>query len=193
MRHRMEHMVRLEPFEGKETWTADEYREMNDAYCQAVWLSPEGLKYIDSRQAAIARELRRREQAKTQMDAKAKEDAEAARREREKAAAEAEALRLASAEVTRRTAQQIIKEEAARAGHRPSDLISERRNMPITRARQIAMWRMREETNKTCAAIGRLLNKDHTTVLHAWKRVDAILDDIEKRGEPLPEWAQVAR
>jgi hypothetical protein len=58
------------------------------------------------------------------------------------------------------------------------DIMSARRNRTIVAARQEAMYRLRHETPLSSAQIGRLLKRDHTTVLWAVERHGAML-----RGE----------
>ncbi len=52
------------------------------------------------------------------------------------------------------------------------DLRSHRRTMPVTFYRQIAMYLCKELTTNSLPVIGRQFNgRDHTTVLHAWRKV----------------------
>ena len=63
---------------------------------------------------------------------------------------------------------------AARMGVTMCDLLSDRR-APV-RSRQIAMWLARTTTTASFPAIGRAFgNRDHTTVLQAVRRVDALM------------------
>jgi hypothetical protein len=65
------------------------------------------------------------------------------------------------------TGKRIIRECAADAGLTVNDLRSEGRVRKLARARQFAMWRIAKETSLSLPQIGRLLCRDHTTVLHA--------------------------
>jgi chromosomal replication initiator protein len=56
------------------------------------------------------------------------------------------------------------------------DLLSTRRTPQIARARQIAMYLSREATGLTLKSIAREFNRDHSTVLHAIRRVEASLE-----------------
>ena len=52
------------------------------------------------------------------------------------------------------------------------DLRSHRRTMPVTFYRQIAMYLCKELTTNSLPAIGRQFGgRDHTTVLHAWRKI----------------------
>lgn len=56
------------------------------------------------------------------------------------------------------------------------ELKSESRRMVVTLPRQIAMWRMSVEQYRNASEIGRFLNRDHSTVLHAIKKIDALVN-----------------
>lgn len=57
-----------------------------------------------------------------------------------------------------------------------ADLLGPNRESAVVRARQYAMWRIKQETNWSLPRIGRAFGgRDHTTVLHA-------LRQIEKKG-----------
>lgn len=68
------------------------------------------------------------------------------------------------------------------------DLVSHRRAAHLSRARQIAMYLARHTTTMTAKMFGRLLgDRDHTTVLHGIKKIEALLltdktlaDDIDQ-------------
>ena len=55
------------------------------------------------------------------------------------------------------------------------EMKSDSRKARITFPRQVAMWRMSEELHRAYAEIGRFLNRDHTTVLHAVRKIDALI------------------
>jgi hypothetical protein len=58
------------------------------------------------------------------------------------------------------------------------DLRSHRRTMPVTFYRQIAMYLCKELTTNSLPAIGRQFGgRDHTTVLHAWRKVEPMRAD----------------
>jgi len=56
-------------------------------------------------------------------------------------------------------------------GLTPSELLSSTRTTRVAWPRQIAMYLARELTGESLPAIGRQFGgRDHTTVLHAWRR-----------------------
>ncbi len=58
-----------------------------------------------------------------------------------------------------------------------TDMVSHRRQRSLVMPRQIAMWLARNLTPLSMPTIGKLFgDRDHTTVLHACRRVDAIRD-----------------
>ncbi|VAW04069.1 Chromosomal replication initiator protein DnaA, partial [hydrothermal vent metagenome] len=62
---------------------------------------------------------------------------------------------------------------------RLSDLLSARRARQVARPRQVAMYLAKQLTAKSLPDIGRQFGgRDHTTVMHAVKRIDELrLDD----------------
>jgi len=61
-----------------------------------------------------------------------------------------------------------------------SDLLSKRRNRSIARPRQIAMSLAKELTNKSLPEIGEAFGgKDHTTVLHACRKIKSLREEIQ--------------
>jgi chromosomal replication initiator protein len=69
-------------------------------------------------------------------------------------------------------ARQVQEAVAARLGLTVDDLLSPNRTAPIARARQLAMYLTRELTDLSLPAIAEAFNRrDHTTVIHAIKRV----------------------
>lgn len=64
-----------------------------------------------------------------------------------------------------------------RYGLTPQELIAERRSRPLVRTRQVAMYLCSVLTGKSLPALGRSFGgKDHTTVLHAIRKVEALID-----------------
>jgi hypothetical protein len=58
------------------------------------------------------------------------------------------------------------------------DLRSQRRTQPVTFYRQIAMYLCKELTTNSLPAIGRRFSgRDHTTVLHAWRKIAPLRAD----------------
>lgn len=60
-----------------------------------------------------------------------------------------------------------------------NDILSRRRFNNIVHARQLVMWLCRKHTTHSLPEIGRrLAGKDHTTVLHGIRQVDARMDEF---------------
>ncbi len=73
------------------------------------------------------------------------------------------------------TVDEIQKACAEHFGLRQADLISERRNRAIARPRQAAMWLAKQLTTRSLPDIGRRFGgRDHTTVLHAVRRIEQL-------------------
>ena len=78
------------------------------------------------------------------------------------------------------TVDDIQKAASEHFGLKQADLISERRNRSIARPRQAAMWLAKQLTTRSLPDIGRRFGgRDHTTVLHAVRRIEAL-----KAGDP---------
>lgn len=73
------------------------------------------------------------------------------------------------------TIEDIQKKVAAHFNIKVSDMHSARRSVAIARPRQIAMYLAKKLTSKSLPEIGRKFGgKDHTTVMHAVKRIEEI-------------------
>jgi chromosomal replication initiator protein len=85
------------------------------------------------------------------------------------------------------TIEDIQKKVAGHFAIKVSDMHSARRSVAIARPRQIAMYLAKKLTTKSLPEIGRKFGgKDHTTVMHAVKRIDELCkldrefaDDVE--------------
>ena len=55
-----------------------------------------------------------------------------------------------------------------------ADMRSERRSLGIVRPRQVAMYLSKQLTTRSLPEIGRMFDRDHTTVIHAVRRVEAL-------------------
>lgn len=77
---------------------------------------------------------------------------------------------------------QIMRETCKKYEISRLDLISECRSQRFTHARQECMWRMRKETVASTTAIGRMLRRDHTTVMHGVQAHQRRLDDAAGGG-----------
>ena len=82
------------------------------------------------------------------------------------------------------TGSEVVALVAASYGLKTAELYGKRRSAAINRARQVAMFLVRELTPLSLPQIGQLLGKrSHTTVLHGWRKVGALLEkDVELQG-----------
>lgn len=78
-------------------------------------------------------------------------------------------------------------------GVHAADLRSERRNAPIVKARQILYWLARRYTQHSLPRIGEKAGgRDHTSVLHGIRRVDAVIAMLglaPESGDDARAWA----
>jgi chromosomal replication initiator protein len=73
------------------------------------------------------------------------------------------------------TVDDIQKAAAEHFGLKQADLISERRTRSVARPRQAAMWLAKQLTVRSLPDIGRRFGgRDHTTVLHAVRRIEEL-------------------
>jgi chromosomal replication initiator protein len=73
------------------------------------------------------------------------------------------------------TVDDIQKATSEHFGLKQADLISERRNRSVARPRQAAMWLAKQLTTRSLPDIGRRFGgRDHTTVLHAVRRIEEL-------------------
>ena len=73
------------------------------------------------------------------------------------------------------TVDEIQKATAEYYSLKQADLLSERRTRAVARPRQIAMWLCKQLTTRSLPDIGRRFGgRDHTTVLHAVRRIEAL-------------------
>jgi hypothetical protein len=94
----------------------------------------------------------------------------------------------------------IVREEAARNGYTYEQLISRDNHAHVVSVRHYAMWRARNETGRSWWAIARYFNRDHTTVLYGYRRVEALPEEMRgvfpplaarvKRKAPRPGWGK---
>ena len=87
------------------------------------------------------------------------------------------------------TVDEIQKLTSEHFGLKQADLLSERRTRSVARPRQVAMWLCKQHTTRSYPDIGRRFGgRDHTTVLHAVKKVEELLqadDQIARDVEAL--------
>ncbi len=75
----------------------------------------------------------------------------------------------------------IINVVAEHFGVRPEDIISKKRNSEFVQPRQVVMYLCRELTNVSQVNIGKILGKkDHTTVIHGVKKIEAEMQNSEE-------------
>jgi len=73
------------------------------------------------------------------------------------------------------TVDDIQKATAEHFGLKQADLISQRRTRSVARPRQAAMWLAKQLTTRSLPDIGRRFGgRDHTTVLHAVRRIEEL-------------------
>jgi chromosomal replication initiator protein len=73
------------------------------------------------------------------------------------------------------TVDEIQKSVAEHYGLSQADLISQRRNRAVARPRQVSMWLAKQLTTRSLPDIGRRTGgRDHTTVLHAVRRIESL-------------------
>jgi len=81
--------------------------------------------------------------------------------------------------------EDILREVSRHFGVPKSDILSQRRHRSVVWPRQIGMYLSKQLTSRSLPEIGRRFGKrDHTTVLHAIRKIDKILvDDAALRDE----------
>jgi chromosomal replication initiator protein len=73
------------------------------------------------------------------------------------------------------SASLILEETAAYFGLSPADLVSKSRSRPLTTARHVAMYLLRELTGLSLIKIGEYFDRDHTTALHGIKKIESLM------------------
>jgi chromosomal replication initiator protein len=71
----------------------------------------------------------------------------------------------------------ILSETAAYFQLTRADLIGKSRSRPLTNARHVAMYLVRECTGLSLLKIGELFERDHTTVMHGLKKVETLMGE----------------
>ena len=60
-------------------------------------------------------------------------------------------------------------------------MLSPRRSRPLARPRQMAMYLAKKLTSRSLPEIGRrFANRDHTTVIHAVKTIEKLIDNNDE-------------
>ncbi len=93
-------------------------------------------------------------------------------------------------------AKQIILETAQEMGVHAFDIIGATRVDAVSRARAVAMSRVADKTSLSTTQIGRIFNKDHSTVIHAVRRMnDETGQNVRNmggiRGSKIISWQKV--
>jgi len=82
------------------------------------------------------------------------------------------------------TIDEIMRKVADHYTMRMTDMIGPRRSRSIARPRQVAMYLAKTLTSKSLPEIGRCFgNRDHTTVIHAVRKVEALLQTDDQTSE----------
>ena len=69
-----------------------------------------------------------------------------------------------------------------------NDLRSIRRDFPLVRVRQVAMYLAKTLTEKSMPEIGRRFGgRDHTTILHAVRRIKALMETDRELADEVAE------
>jgi len=84
--------------------------------------------------------------------------------------------------------EDILRMVSRHYGVSKSDLLSQRRHRSIVHPRQIGMYLAKQMTTRSLPEIGRRFgNRDHTTVLHAVRKITKELDDNMRLKEEIEE------
>ena len=79
------------------------------------------------------------------------------------------------------TVDEIQKTTAEHFSLKQADLLSERRTRAVARPRQVAMYLCKQHTTRSYPDIGRRFGgRDHTTVLHAVKKIEELMGKDEQ-------------
>lgn len=81
-------------------------------------------------------------------------------------------------EQSTRKAHVIIDEISELSGLSKKQILGPSRLSRIVWPRRVAMWRMRTELNMSLEGIGKVLNRDHTTVMKALEAVKHVHDKL---------------
>ncbi len=80
----------------------------------------------------------------------------------------------------------ILRTVSKHYGVNRGDLLSGRRNRSIVRPRQIGMYLAKLLTSRSLPEIGRRFgNRDHTTVLHAVRKIEQLMNDDDQLREEI--------
>ncbi|HEX2030682.1 MAG TPA: chromosomal replication initiator protein DnaA [Actinomycetota bacterium] len=85
----------------------------------------------------------------------------------------------------------IMAETARYFGLAREDLMSRSRSRPLTTARHVAMYLLRELTNLSLIKIGELFDRDHTTALHGIQKVEKQMRERDTTHRQVQELTKV--
>lgn len=88
--------------------------------------------------------------------------------------------------LARHSAIEMMVLTATVTGVSRAELMGPRRRAHLTKARQIGMWLAIRFTGQSLLEVGRRYGKDHTTVLHAVRRLDAVMAALEMAADREP-------
>lgn len=75
-------------------------------------------------------------------------------------------------------AKRILQETAAEQGYSVAEIKGQCRTAKLARARQLTMWRIAKMTQLSMPHIAKIMgDRDHTTILHAVRRINGILGE----------------
>ncbi len=87
----------------------------------------------------------------------------------------------------------ILEETARYYGLSIDDLISKNRSRPLTTARHVAMYLLRECTAMSLIKIGQAFDRDHTTALHGINKIDKNMRDREPVYRQVQDLSRIIR
>jgi chromosomal replication initiator protein len=91
----------------------------------------------------------------------------------------------------KRTVEEIQSATCSQFGISPDELLSTARTPRVAWPRQLAMYLSRELTEESLPAIGRRFGgRDHTTILHAWRRAGARISSDDSSREAVEKLCQ---
>lgn len=87
----------------------------------------------------------------------------------------------------------LVRMVADMAGQSPIAIVGEQRDQDVVRARQVICWLARRFTRHSLTEVARVLDRDHTTVVHSVKRINAVAAALAcSPVEDTPEaWAEL--
>ena len=87
----------------------------------------------------------------------------------------------------------IMEETAKYFGLSVDDLTSKSRSRPLTTARHVAMYLVRECTGMTLPKIGEIFARDHTTALHGINKIDSSMRNREPIYRQVQDLSRIVR